>query len=234
MRRVVITGGSRGIGAATVRKFTAAGDQVYFLYEKSTEMARQLEQETGAVGIQCDITQENAVNQAFQQISPVDVLVNNAGIVDYNPINWVSAETFRRIMDVNVMGMFLCCKAALPGMLQRQKGAIVNLSSMWGRVGSSCEVAYSTSKAAVIGMTKALAKELGPSGIRVNAVAPGVIQTDMVRNVDPEVMEELRQETPLEQLGKPEQVADAIWYLASEQASFVTGTLLDVSGGFVM
>ena len=233
MRRVVITGGSRGIGAATVRRFTA-GDQVYFLYEKSTELARQLEQETGAVGIACDISQEDAVNRAFQQIGPVDVLVNNAGIVDYNPINWVSAETFRRVMDVNVTGMFLCCKAALSGMLQQQKGAIVNVSSMWGRVGSSCEVAYSTSKAAVIGMTKALAKELGPSGIRVNAVAPGVIQTDMVKNVAPEVMEELRQETPLEQLGKPEQVADAIWYLASEQASFVTGTLLDVSGGFVM
>ena len=234
MRRVVITGGSRGIGAATVRRFTAAGDLVYFLYEKSTELARQLEQETGAVGIPCDISQEDAVNRAFQQIGPVDVLVNNAGIVDYNPINWVSAETFRRVMDVNVTGMFLCCKAALSGMLQQQKGAIINVSSMWGRVGSSCEVAYSTSKAAVIGMTKALAKELGPSGIRVNAVAPGVIQTDMVKNVAPEVMEELRQETPLEQLGKPEQVADAIWYLASEQASFVTGTLLDVSGGFVM
>ena len=186
------------------------------------------------MGIACDISQEDAVNRAFQQIGPVDVLVNNAGVVDYNPINWVSAETFRRVMDVNVTGMFLCCKAALSGMLQQQKGAIVNVSSMWGRVGSSCEVAYSTSKAAVIGMTKALAKELGPSGIRVNAVAPGVIQTDMVKNVAPEVMEELRQETPLEQLGKPEQVADAIWYLASEQASFVTGTLLDVSGGFVM
>ena len=234
MRRVVITGGSRGIGAATVRKFAAAGDQVYFLYEKSTELARRLEQETGAVGTQCDISQEDAVNQAFQQIGPVDVLVNNAGIVDYNPINWVSAETFRRVMDVNVTGMFLCCKAVLSGMLQQQKGTIVNVSSMWGRVGSSCEVAYSTSKAAVIGMTKALAKELGPSGIRVNAVAPGVIQTDMVKNVAPEIMEELRQETPLEQLGKPEQVADAIWYLASEQANFVTGTLLDVSGGFVM
>ena len=234
MRRVVITGGSRGIGAATVRRFTAAGDRVYFLYEKSTELARQLEQETGAVGIACDISQEDAVNRAVQQIGPVDVLVNNAGVVDYNPINWVSAETFRRVMDVNFTGMFLCCKAALSGMLQQQKGAIVNVSSMWGRVGSSCEVAYSTSKAAVIGMTKALAKELGPSGIRVNAVAPGVIQTDMVKNVAPEVMEELRQETPLEQLGKPEQVADAIWYLASEQASFVTGTLLDVSGGFVM
>ena len=234
MRCVVITGGTRGIGAAAVRRFSAAGDRVYFLYEKSTELAQQLEQETGAVGIQCDISQEDAVNQAFEQIGHVDVLVNNAGIVDYNPINWVSAETFRRVMDVNVTGMFLCCKAALSGMLQNQKGTIVNVSSMWGRVGSSCEVAYSTSKAAVIGMTKALAKELGPSGIRVNAVAPGVIQTDMVKNVAPEVMEELRQETPLEQLGRPEQVADAIWYLASEQASFVTGTLLDVSGGFVM
>ena len=234
MRCVVITGGTRGIGAAAVRRFSAAGDRVYFLYEKSTELAQQLGQENGAVGIQCDISQEDAVNQAFEQIGHVDVLVNNAGIVDYNPINWVSAETFRRVMDVNVPGMFLCCKAALSGMLQNQKGAIVNVSSMWGRVGSSCEVAYSTSKAAVIGMTKALAKELGPSGIRVNAVAPGVIQTDMVKNVAPEVMEELRQETPLEQLGRPEQVADAIWYLASEQASFVTGTLLDVSGGFVM
>lgn len=234
MRCVVITGGTRGIGAATVRRFAAAGDRVYFLYEKSTELAQAMEQETGAVGIRCDVTQEEAVARAFQQIGPVDVLVNNAGIVDYNPINWVSAETFRRVMDVNVTGMFLCCKAALFGMLQQQKGAIVNVSSMWGRVGSSCEVAYSTSKAAVIGMTKALAKELGPSGIRVNAVAPGVIQTDMVKNVDPEVMEELRQETPLEQLGQPEQVADAIWYLTSEQASFVTGTVLDVSGGFVM
>ncbi len=234
MRCVVITGGTRGIGAATVRRFAAAGDRVYFLYEKSTELAQAMEQETGAVGIRCDVTQEEAVARAFQQIGPVDVLVNNAGIVDYNPINWVSAETFRRVMDVNVTGMFLCCKAALSGMLQQQKGAIVNVSSMWGRVGSSCEVAYSTSKAAVIGMTKALAKELGPSGIRVNAVAPGVIQTDMVKNVDPEVMEELRQETPLEQLGQPEQVADAIWYLTSEQASFVTGTVLDVSGGFVM
>ncbi len=234
MRCVVITGGTRGIGAATVRRFAAAGDRVYFLYEKSTELAQAMEQETGAVGIRCDVTQEEAVARAFQQIGPVDVLVNNAGIVDYNPINWVSAETFRRVMDVNVTGMFLCCKAALSGMLQQQKGAIVNVSSMWGRVGSSCEVAYSTSKAAVIGMTKALAKELGPSGIRVNAVAPGVIQTDMVKNVDPEVMEELRQETPLEQLGQPEQVANAIWYLASEQASFVTGTVLDVSGGFVM
>jgi 3-oxoacyl-[acyl-carrier protein] reductase len=137
-------------------------------------------------------------------------------------------------MDVNVTGMFLCCQAALSGMLQKQQGAIVNLSSMWGRVGSSCEVAYSASKGAVIAMTKALAKELGPSGIRVNAVAPGVILTDMVENVSQETLEELRQETPLEKLGRPEDVANAIFYLASPQASFVTGTVLDVSGGFVM
>jgi 3-oxoacyl-[acyl-carrier protein] reductase len=234
MRTILITGGSRGIGAATVRKFAENGDRVYFLYEKSREQAEEISRETGAQGFQCDVSDEARVKEVFSQIGPVDVLVNNAGIVDYGPINWVSAETFRRILDVNVTGMFLCCQTALSGMLQKQQGAIVNLSSMWGRVGSSCEVAYSASKGAVIAMTKALAKELGPSGIRVNAVAPGVILTDMVENVSQETLEELRQETPLELLGKPEHVADAIFYLASPQASFVTGTVLDVSGGFVM
>ena len=234
MRRVVITGGSRGIGAATVRRFTAAGDQVYFLYEKSTELARQLEQETGAVGIQCDISQEDAVNRAFQQIGPVDVLVNNAGIVDYNPINWVSAETFRRVMDVNVTGMFLCCKAALSGMLQQQKGAIVNVSSMWGRVGSSCEVAYSAAKAAVIGLTRALAKELGPSGITVNCVSPGVISTEMNAHLDQEALAALAEETPLGAIGTPEDVAEAIWYLSSDAARFVTGQVLAPNGGLVI
>jgi 3-oxoacyl-[acyl-carrier protein] reductase len=234
MRTVLITGGTRGIGAATVRKFAEYGDRVFFLYEKSRELAETIFQETGAQGFQCDVSDEAQVKEVFSQIGPVDVLVNNAGIVDYGPINWVSAETFRRIMDVNVTGMFLCCQAALSGMLQKQQGAIVNLSSMWGRVGSSCEVAYSASKGAVIAMTKALAKELGPSGIRVNAVAPGVILTDMVENVSQETLEELRQETPLEKLGRPEDVANAIFYLASPQASFVTGTVLDVSGGFVM
>jgi 3-oxoacyl-[acyl-carrier protein] reductase len=234
MRTVLITGGTRGIGAATLRRFAENGDRVYFLYEKSEALAEKITQETGAVGFQCDVSDEARVKEVFSQIGPVDVLVNNAGIVDYGPINWVSAETFRRVLDVNVTGMFLCCREALSGMLQKQQGAIVNLSSMWGRVGSSCEVAYSASKGAVIAMTKALAKELGPSGIRVNAVAPGVILTDMVENVSQETLEELRQETPLEKLGKPEDVAEAIFYLASPQASFVTGTVLDVSGGFVM
>lgn len=234
MRTVIITGGTRGIGAATVRRFVEGGDRVHFLYEKSDELAEQLARELGAVPHKCDVADESRIREVFAEIGPADVLVNNAGICDYNPINYVSAETFRRIMDVNVTGMFLCAQAALPGMLREQKGAIVNVSSMWGRVGSSCEVAYSASKAAVLGMTKALAMELGPSGIRVNAVAPGVIVTDMVNNVSEEVLEGLRQETPLERLGRPEDVAEAIWYLASEQASFITGTVLDVNGGFVI
>lgn len=234
MRNVLITGGTRGIGAAAVRRFAAAGDRVYFIYEKRKDLAEDISRETGAVGYQCDVADEEAVKALFETIGAVDVLVNNAGIVDYGPINWVSGETFRRVMDVNVTGMFLCCREALGGMLRQGGGCIVNLTSMWGRVGSSCEVAYSASKGAVIAMTKALAKELGPSGIRVNAVAPGVIQTDMCKNVDPEIMEQLRQETPLEMLGKAEHVADGIFYLASQEAAFVTGTVLDINGGYVV
>lgn len=234
MRTVVITGGTRGIGAAAVCRFAQNGDRVCFLYEKRADLAEKMERETGAKGYLCDVADEERVKAVFSEIGDVDVLVNNAGIVDYGPINWVSGETFRRVMDVNVTGMFLCCREALSGMLRKGSGAIVNLTSMWGRVGSSCEVAYSASKGAVIAMTKALAQELGPSKIRVNAVAPGVILTDMCASVDPEVMEGLRQETPLETLGQPEDVAEAIFYLASEEARFVTGTVLDVNGGYVM
>lgn len=234
MRTVIITGGSRGIGRAAVRRFAAQGDQVYFLYEKSEEAARQLAQETGAVAISCDITDAAHVEEVFGRFSTVDVLINNAGIADYHPINWTEPEVFRRVMDVNVTGAFLCAKAVLPAMLRRQAGVILNMSSMWGLVGASCEVAYSASKAAVIGLTKALAKELGPSGIRVNAVAPGVIATDMMKTITPEVMEALRQDTPLERLGQPEDVANTLWYLASEQAAFITGEVINVSGGFVI
>lgn len=234
MRTIVITGGSRGIGAAAVRRFTAEGDRVYFLYEKEEVLARAVAQETGAAAIRCDVADEEQVEQAFSQIPQVDVLINNAGIVEYNPINWTEPERFRRVMDVNVTGTYLCARAALPKMLEKHAGVILNISSMWGLVGASCEAAYSASKAAVIGLTKALAKELGPSGIRVNAVAPGVIVTDMLKNVTPETMEELRQETPLEKLGRPEDVADALWFLASDSAAFITGEVMNVSGGFVV
>ena len=234
MRTIVITGGSRGIGAAAVRRFTAEGDRVYFLYEKEDDLAQTVARETGAAPIRCDVADEAQVERAFSQIPQVDVLINNAGIVEYNPINWTEPERFRRVMDVNVSGTYLCARAVLPKMLEKHAGVILNTSSMWGLVGASCEVAYSASKAAVIGLTKALAKELGPSGIRVNAVAPGVIQTDMVKNVTPETMEELRQETPLEKLGRPEDVAEALWFLASDRAGFITGEVLNVSGGFVI
>ncbi len=234
MRTVVITGGSRGIGAALVRRFTAEGDRVCFLYAASEEAAAQLAAETGATAIRCDVSDEEQVARAFRQIPEVDVLINNAGIADWGPINWVKPETFRRIMDVNVTGTYLCIQAALPSMLARKDGVILNTSSMWGLVGASCEAAYAASKAAVIGLTKSLAKELGPSGIRVNAVAPGVIETDMLRSLSAEDLEALRQETPLEALGRPADVADAMWFLASPQARFITGEVLNVSGGFVI
>lgn len=234
MRTIVITGGSRGIGAAAVRRFAAEGERVYFLYEKEDFLAKAVSEETGATAIRCDVSDEQQVKAAFSQIPEVDVLVNNAGIVEYNPINWTEPKCFRRVMDVNVTGTYLCIREVLPKMLQKQAGVILNTSSMWGLTGASCEAAYSASKAAVIGLTKALAKELGPSGIRVNAVAPGVIVTDMVKNVAPETMENLRQETPLEKLGRPGDVADALWYLASDQAGFITGEVLNISGGFVI
>ena len=201
MRSVVITGGSRGIGAAMVRRFAAGGDRVYFLYASSVDSARALEAETGAVAIQCDVSDEAQVRGAFAQIPRVDVLINNAGIADWGPINWVEPDRFRRIMDVNVTGTYLCIRAALPSMLERKDGVILNVASMWGLTGASCEAAYAASKAAVIGLTKSLAKELGPSGIRVNAAAPGVIQTDMLKNLSSEDLEALRLETPLKRWG---------------------------------
>lgn len=234
MRSVVITGGSRGIGAAMVRRFTAGGDRVYFLYASAVDSARALEAETGAVAIQCDVSDEAQVRGAFAQIPRVDVLINNAGIADWGPINWVEPDRFRRIMDVNVTGTYLCIRAALPSMLERKDGVILNVASMWGLTGASCEAAYAASKAAVIGLTKSLAKELGPSGIRVNAAAPGVIQTDMLKNLSSEDLEALRLETPLETLGHPEDVAETMWFLASPAASFITGEVLNVSGGFVI
>ncbi len=234
MRSVVITGGSRGIGAALVRRFSAGGDRVFFLYASSIDAARFLEAETGAVAIRCDVSDETQVHEAFAQIPRVDVLINNAGIADYNPINWVEPDRFRRIMDVNVTGTYLCIRAVLPSMVDRKDGIILNMASMWGLTGASCEAAYAASKAAVIGLTKSLAKELGPSGIRVNALAPGVIQTDMLNSLSPEDIEALRLETPLEKLGRPEDVAAAMWFLASPAASFITGEVLNISGGFVI
>ena len=232
MATVVVTGGSRGIGAAIVARYAGRGDRVYFLYEKNHEAAKAVSEMTGAVPICCDVADGKAVAEAFSQIPEVDILVCNAGVCWYGLLTAMPEGEWNRIFDVNVKGIYNCVKAAMPAMLKKHSGSIVTVSSMWGQVGASCEAAYSATKGAVIALTKALAKELGPSGIRVNCVAPGVILTDMCANVSPEILEELAQESALERNGTPADVAKAIESLAD--AEFVTGQVLGVSGGLVM
>lgn len=232
MANVMVTGGSRGIGAAVVKRFCAEGHRVFFLYEKAHDAAREVAMQTGATAIRADVARADEVREAFSQCGDLDILVCNAGISLWNPINLTTPEQWDRIFDVNVKGIYHCVNAALPFFLKKQSGSIVTVSSMWGQVGASCEAAYSATKGAVIALSKALAKELGPSGIRVNCVAPGVILTDMCTHIDPEILEQLRLETPLEQNGKPEDVARAIEFLAT--APFVTGQVLGVNGGYVI
>lgn len=228
----VITGGSRGIGAAAVELFAAKGHRVYFLYEKEHQAAKAVAQRTGATAICCDVADENAVTAAFSQIGGVDILVNNAGICYYGLMSQMTGQQWSRIFDVNVKGIFHCVNAAMPSFLEKHRGCVINVSSMWGRTGASCEAAYSASKGAVIALTKALAKELGPSGIRVNAVAPGVILTDMCKSVSADILAELAEEAPLGRNGTPRDVARAMEYLA--EADFVTGHILNVDGGYVI
>ena len=232
MSTVLITGGSRGIGAAAVELFAAQGHRVFFLYEKQHDAAKTLAEKTGATAICCDVADGQAVRRAFDQVGDVDVLICNAGIMHFGLMSMVEEEVWDRLFAVNVKGIYHCVNAAMPGFLKKHRGCIITVSSMWGQVGASCEAAYSATKGAVIALTKALAKELGPSGIRVNCVAPGVILTDMCAGVDPQVLEEMAQETPIGRNGTPMDVAQVMSSLA--QAEFVTGQVAGVSGGFVM
>ena len=232
MATVVITGGSRGIGAAAVELFAARGDRVFFLYEKNHESAKAVADRTGATAIVCDVADGAAVRDAFRQIGDVDILVCNAGIMHFGLMSMMDENAWDRIFAVNVKGIYHCVNAAMAGFLKKQAGCVITVSSMWGQVGASCEAAYSATKGAVIALTKALAKELGPSGVRVNCVSPGVILTDMCANVDPEILEEMAEESPVGRNGQPEDVAKAIAYLAD--APFVTGQVLPVNGGFIM
>ena len=232
MANVVITGGSRGIGAAAVSLFAARGDKVFFLYEKDHEAARKVAQTTGAVAICCDVAEGSAVAGAFRKIPDVDILICNAGICHYGLMNMLEENQWDRLFAVNVKGIYHCVNAAIPSFFRKQSGCVITVSSMWGQVGASCEAAYSATKGAVIALTKALAKELGPSGIRVNCVAPGVILTDMCASVDPEVLEEMAAESPVGRNGTPEDVAKAMAYLAD--AEFITGQVIPVNGGYVI
>lgn len=232
MSTTVITGGSRGIGAASVELFAARGDRVYFLYEKNHAAAQAVAEKTGAVPICCDVADGEAVKDAFRKIGEADNLILCAGICRYGLMQQLLEEDWDRLFQVNVKGIYHCVNAALPGFLRKQRGCVVTVSSMWGRVGASCEAAYSATKGAVIALTKALAKELGPSGVRVNCVAPGVILTDMCAQVAPEILKGMAEETPVGRNGRPEDVAKAIAYLT--EAEFVTGHVLSVDGGYAI
>ena len=232
MSTVVITGGSRGIGAAAVEAFSARGDRVYFLYEKEHDAANAVADKTGATPICCDVADSLAVKQAFSKIPAVDVLVCNAGICHYGLMQEMPEADWDRLFAVNVKGIYTCVNAAMPYFLKNQSGCILTVSSMWGQVGASCEAAYSATKGAVIALTKALAQELGPSGVRCNCIAPGVIETDMCAEVSAETMQALAQEGIVGRNGKAEDVAKAMLYLAD--ADFVTGALLPVNGGILL
>ena len=232
MATVLITGGSRGIGAAAVAAFAARGDRVFFLYEKEYIAAEAVAKKTGATAICCDVADGEAVRKAFAQIPEVDILVCNAGICHTGLMSMLPEEAWDRLFAVNVKGIYHCVNAAMPAFLKNQKGCVITVSSMWGQVGASCEAAYSATKGAVIALTKALAKELGPSGVRVNCVAPGVILTDMCAQVDPQILEEMAQENPVGRNGTAEDVAGAMLYLAN--AEFITGQVLPVNGGYVI
>ena len=232
MKYVVITGGSRGIGKAAVELFAARGDRVFFLYEKEHEAAAAVAEDTGAVGICCDVSNGEQVRAAFRQIPDVDILICNAGICRTGLMSMLPEEDWDRLFDVNVKGIYHCVNAAMPAFMKKHHGCVITVSTMWGQVGASCEAAYSATKGAVIALSKALAQELGPSGIRVNCVAPGVILTDMCADVAPEILASMGEETPVGRNGTPMDVANAMAYLAD--AEFITGHVLSVNGGYVI
>ena len=233
-KTALITGGSRGIGAACARQLARDGYRVVINYCRSAAAAQALAEEIGGTAVCADVADSAQVARLFDAAGEVDVLVCCAGVAWQGLLQDMTDEAWRRLFAVNTDGVFYCCRRAIPTMVRRRAGSIVTVSSMWGEAGASCEAAYSASKAAVIGLTKALARELGPSGIRVNCVSPGVIDTDMNRGHSAQTMAALREETPLGTLGTPEDVAQAVSFLVSDRARFITGQVLGVSGGFLI
>ena len=238
-RTVLISGGDRGIGAAAARAFYAAGYRVAVFYHTNAEAAAALQKELpGVLAVQCDVASRASCELAFraaeQALGRVDVLVSNAGIAQQKLFTDITPEEWQRMLDVNLTGAFNLCQLALPGMIRRKAGRILTVSSMWGQTGGSCEVHYSAAKAGLIGLTKALAKEEGPSGITVNCVAPGVIDTDMMAAFTAEDKAALAEETPVGRLGSADEVAQLLVFLAGESAGYITGQVFGVNGGLVI
>ena len=238
-RTVLISGGDRGIGAAAARAFYAAGYRVAVFYHTNAEAAAALQKELpGVLAVQCDVASRASCELAFraaeQALGRVDVLVCNAGIAQQKLFTDITPDEWQHMLDVNLSGAFHLCQLVLPGMIRRKAGRILTVSSMWGQTGGSCEVHYSAAKAGLIGLTKALAKEEGPSGITVNCVAPGVIDTDMMAAFTAEDKAALAEETPVGRLGSADEVARLLVFLASEDAGYITGQVFGVNGGLVI
>lgn len=239
MKNVIITGGTRGIGSACVKKFSNEGYFVYFLYKSSEDKALDLTNTLNNVeGVKCDVTSEKevitAISAILEKIGAPDVFVNNVGVSHTGLLQDMTYDDWKRVIDTNLSSIFLTTRMIIPSMIKRQSGSIINISSMWGVEGASCEVAYSASKAGVIGFTKALALELAPMNVRVNAVAPGAIKTDMLSEYTEQELKDLATSTPLGRIGTPENVADAVFFLSEKNSEFITGEVLNVNGGFVI
>jgi 3-oxoacyl-[acyl-carrier protein] reductase len=242
-KTALITGASRGIGRAIALALSSEGYNIVINFCKSEENALSIRDDImkkggRAIALRADVSDDAQVTAmlkaAEESFGHIDLLVNNAGIAHFGLLTDMTADEWRNIMAVNLDSAFHCCKAVLPGMISRKEGCIVNISSIWGETGASCEVAYSASKAGLIGFTKALAKEVGPCGVRVNCVSPGLILTDMNAGLSAGEVDAIRKETPLETLGEPCDVAEAVLYLASEKARFLTGQVISVNGGLLI
>lgn len=238
MKTALVTGGSRGIGRAIVELLAKKGWQVAFCYRENESAADEVRAATGAVAFKVDVSDSKAVTDMVSDLQKrfghIDLLVNNVGVASQRLFTDITDEEWKNTFDVNVNGAFYATRAVLPDMINRKSGNIIFVSSMWGVSGGSCEVHYSATKAALIGMTKALAKEVGPSGIRVNCVAPGVIETDMNAHLSADDMAALAEETPLCRIGKADEVAKAVEFLAEDGSAFITGQVLSVDGGIIV
>jgi len=233
VRKALVTGGSRGIGAACCRALARDGWQVFVNYNKSKDKALALAEEIGGTAVWADVSKEDAVLALFDTIGDVELLVNNAGIAHAEQVQDLTLDIWRELYGVNIDGAFYCTRAAVPGMIRAKRGCIINIGSVCGVYGSSCEAAYSSTKGALHSMTLSLFKELAPSGIRVNAVAPGVIVTDMLTDYfSGEEISAMAGETPLGRNGTPEDVAELVAFLASDRAGFITGQIIGCDGGF--
>ncbi len=234
MKKALVTGGSGGVGAAVCEVLANDGYYVYIGYSSSREKAEILAEKIGGEPLKIDVSDTESINSAVKIAGEIDLLVNNAGISEIDLFTSISAEKSSRIMAVNLVGAMELTRKILPAMINRKSGCIINISSMWGEVGASCEVDYSASKAGLIGFTKALAKEVAPSGIRVNCVSPGFIMTDMNSRFSAEDLELIREDIPLGIFGEPRHIADTVAFLASEKAEYITGQIIGVNGGMII